>query len=176
MLLLPTAVVVGADTARMADLNTKHPLTRQPSCADCADTALAQPDSQPQRCDVTVPNGATPPGEQRSTQHHGNGALWTSLSPDGELRLGVGLPGEVTDHGEMTIKLPWWRGKIGRLRVTGRRLDHLSPDLRVRIPNGYGETGFQSTALTFPSEGCWQVSGQLGNSRLTFVVSVVRVH
>jgi hypothetical protein len=47
------------------------------------------------------------------------------------------------------------------------------PPLRARIPDGYGDTGFQATALIFPTEGCWEVTGEVGDTRLTFLTPVV---
>lgn len=46
--------------------------------------------------------------------------------------------------------------------------------MRADIPEGYGETGFQATALIFPSEGCWEVSGSIGDKELRFVTLVVK--
>jgi len=49
------------------------------------------------------------------------------------------------------------------------------PPLRARIPDGYGDTGFQATALIFPTEGCWEVTGKVGEASRTFVTRVVKV-
>jgi len=75
------------------------------------------------------------------------------------------------------MKFGWTRGEgvRGKLKIHGRRLDAAAPPLRARIPDGYGETGFQATALIFPTEGCWEVTGEVGETRLTFVTRVVRV-
>jgi hypothetical protein len=72
------------------------------------------------------------------------------------------------------MKWWWWRGVRGSLLITGRRLDAAAPPLRADIPSGYGDIGFQSTALTFPTEGCWEVTGTVGNTELTFVTLVVK--
>ncbi len=58
--------------------------------------------------------------------------------------------------------------------IEGRRLDAPAPSLRAHVPEGYGETGFQSTAIDFPSEGCWEVTGRAGAASLTFVTLVVK--
>ena len=47
--------------------------------------------------------------------------------------------------------------------------------LRARIPDGYGDTGFQATALIFPTEGCGEVTGEVGETSLTLVTRVVKV-
>jgi hypothetical protein len=58
------------------------------------------------------------------------------------------------------------------LRIDGVRLDASAPPLRADIPPGYGPTGFQATELTFPTHGCWQVIGRVGNASLKFAVLV----
>ncbi len=125
--------------------------------------------SQP--CRVTAPNGDTPPGERPSAAHHGNGALWTVLFSQGKVVFGKGV-GFVLADGSLSMKKPWWRGVRGKLTVEGRRLDATGPPLRAAIPEGYGETGFQATALIFPTVGCWEVTGKVGEASLTFVTEV----
>lgn len=122
-------------------------------------------------CAVTIANGNAPPGESTFPYIHGNGALWTGLWPDGVVRT---TPDDVQSDGSIDIKFWWWRGVTGKLTITGRRLDGVAPPLQARIPDGYGDTGFQSTALIFPTEGCWEVTGRAGNATLTFVTYVVK--
>jgi hypothetical protein len=43
------------------------------------------------------------------------------------------------------------------------------------VPDGYGDSGFQSSGITLPSEGCWQVTGRVGDASLTFVTLVLAV-
>ena len=45
---------------------------------------------------------------------------------------------------------------------------------KVRLPGGYGEKGFQPSALFFPTEGCWEVTGRVRDATLTFVTIVVK--
>jgi hypothetical protein len=45
---------------------------------------------------------------------------------------------------------------------------------RARISEGYGDTRFQAAALIFPTVGCWQMTGKVGESSLTFVTLVVK--
>ena len=125
-------------------------------------------------CPVTVPNGSTPPGEQPSPDHHGNGQLWTGLWPEGKVIFEPGGPGTIYADGFLGMKWGWWRGVEGQLTIEGRRLDAPAPPLRADIPSGYGETGFQAAGLIFPSEGCWEVTGQVGEAELTFVTLVVK--
>jgi len=124
-------------------------------------------------CEVTIPNES-----QNSKSHggnYGNGKLWTSLNPDGTVVFRPGGPGFLLPDGSLSMKFPWWRGVVGKLRVRGRRLDAAAPPLRSSISEGYGETGFQATALIFPTEGCWEVTGEVGKASLTFVTRVVRI-
>jgi hypothetical protein len=125
----------------------------------------------PSPCPVTRPNGSTPPGELPSPLHHGDGGLWTALWPAGTVLI---APEQIQRDGTLTMKWPWWRGQRGALRITGRRLDATAAPLQSAIPEGYGETGFQATALIFPSEGCWEITGAVAGAALTFVVLVER--
>ena len=121
-------------------------------------------------CAVTLPNGDSPPGH-RSRSSHGNGRLWVVLWwPQGIIRA---RENDVQPDGSLAIKFPWTRGVAGRLTITGRRLDADAPPVRAWIPEGYGPRGFQSTAVIFPTVGCWEVTGHVGDASLTVVVKVV---
>ena len=126
-------------------------------------------------CPVTVPNGNTPPGEKSSPSYYGNGQLWTALWPESTVVFRPGGPGSTAPDGTLGMKWPWWRGLNGNLSIQGRRLDGEAPPLRAQIPNGYGVAGFQPTALLFPTEGCWEVTGQVDAASLTFVTRVVKL-
>lgn len=77
--------------------------------------------------------------------------------------------------GALSMKFGWDRKHNGRLTIEGKRLDSRVSPLRATIPEGYGDIGFQSTALIFSSVGCWQVVGHLGADQLEFVVFVERI-
>lgn len=85
-------------------------------------------------------------------------------------------PGFVADpEGE---KVPWWRSRgsaYGKLRVTGYRLDEDAPPLRVWMPSGYAtRVGFQSSALTFSTPGCWRIVAHVGlTQRYAFTIRVL---
>ena len=119
-------------------------------------------------CPVTKPNGMTPRGEAPGPRHHGNGSLWTVLHYP---TLPVTARNRQLD-GSIDEKFPWWRGVSGNLSIRGRRIDGSGPPLRARIPSGYGDSGFQASAIIFPTEGCWRVTGTVGLAALTFVVLV----
>ncbi len=126
-------------------------------------------------CPVTIPNGATPPGEKQSDGHHGNGGtIWTGFWPEGRVIFSRSDPGAISYDGVMSMKWWWWRGIPGELRIEGQRLDGAGI-LEALIPDGYGETGFQVAALIFSSAGCWEVTGRVGSESLTFVMEVVIV-
>jgi len=74
-------------------------------------------------------------------------------------------------------KIPWYRtagGPWGRLRVTGSRIDAPAPPLRFTTPTTYPfRVGFQSSSLTFSSEGCWRIVARVGlTKRFVFVIRV----
>jgi hypothetical protein len=129
-----------------------------------------EPVNDPPKCKVTKPNGNTPPGETPSPKFHGGDGLWISLWRDTPSE-----PDDMLDDGSMSMKFPWWRGVKGKLTIEGRRLDGSAPPLRSIIPDGYGDTGFQPTGLIFPTEGCWEVVGKVGDVSLKFVILVGKV-
>jgi len=129
------------------------------------------PDATVRRaCPVTIPNELHPPDESLSDGHrhgnHGNGKLWTTLPADGKVLVAP------ERDGSLGTKLHWWRTVSGGLTITGRRLDALADQLRASIPGGYGDTGFQASAVYFPTEGCWEITGRVGDAELTFVLEV----
>jgi hypothetical protein len=141
----------------------------------CGRQPPAPATSRPGPCPVTIANGVGPPGEDPSSSYHGNGALWTGLPDDGIDRGGTPEP-----DGSTSQKYPWWTvGTEGDLAIEGHRLDAAAPSpLRARINRGWPETPFAevrggrfwSSAVYFPTEGCWQVTGRVGATSLTFVV------
>jgi len=131
-----------------------------------------QSPSEAEPCPVTRPNGNLPPGEtaRSGSRYLGNGALWTVLYAN-PFRP---RPEDVRADGSIEIKVPWWRGVVGRLTIAGRRLDGDAPPASAWIPTGYGRTGFQSTAVTYPTPGCWEVTGRAGGASLTFISLILK--
>jgi hypothetical protein len=127
-------------------------------------------------CVVTLPNGSQNPGEPPScpgkvwpggfSGNHGNGKLWVTLPTDGRLLIAP------EEDGSLHAKFPWWRGVCGRLTITGRRLDAPTGPIRSSVPGGYGDAGFQASSVNFPSEGCWEITGRVGDAKLAFMVEV----
>jgi hypothetical protein len=124
-------------------------------------------------CPVTVPDGSHRAADSAGLgdQGFGGDGLWVGLWPNGRTRA---TDENVNRRGEIEMKFPWDRGIRGRLDITGRRLDADAPPLRSDVPD-YGPTGFQATALIFPTEGCWEVTGTVRNSSVTFVTKVTLI-
>jgi hypothetical protein len=130
---------------------------------------------EPTTCAVTRPNGQGTFLEGLSPDLHGNALMSTGLWPDGTVVFKPGGPGFVYADGSLAMKWGWRRAVRGQLRIEGRRLDESAPPLRADIPAGYGDFGFQSSALIFPTPGCWEVTGRVGTASLTFVTLVQRI-
>ncbi len=127
-------------------------------------------------CPVTIPLGASPGAQERpfasSALAFGNSHLWVvPLQEDGVIRAG---PESVESDGSISTKFGWWRITKGKLGITGRRVDATAPPIRASIPDGYGSSGFQASGITFPMEGCWEITGAVGGATLTFVTLVLR--
>lgn len=134
----------------------------------------------PAACPVTIPRKSStlPKDIFGSGSAYWNDSLFVGgLWPDGTVVFRPGGPGVVLPDGSLSMKFGWYRadGLRGKLTITGKRLDAPAPPLRADVPDGYGDTGFQATALIFPTEGCWQVTGKVGSTSLTFVTRVIRV-
>jgi hypothetical protein len=133
-------------------------------------TAGTAASPSPIDCAATRPNGNSPPGE-RSRLSHGNGKLWVELWPRGHVRASKD---DVRPDGSIVMKFPWTRGVRGELEITGRRLDAEAPPVRAEIPEGYGSIGFQASGIIFPTQGCWEITGRVGNVSLSFVTKVTK--
>jgi hypothetical protein len=129
-------------------------------------------------CMVTKPNGIAAGFAQPAPGSYGNREVSVGpfgLWPDGTIVFKPGGAGFVTRNGSLGMKFGWLRGVLGKLRIEGRRLDSEAPPLRAEVPDGYGDRGFQATYLIFPTPGCWEVTGRVGDSSVTFVTKVVKI-
>jgi hypothetical protein len=129
-----------------------------------------------EQCPVTQPSDGPPDVSPSQffgwSSAYGNGKLWVGgLWPDGVI---AAAPEFVDSDGAVDMKFGWWRGVSGDLKITGRRLDASAPPARGVVPEGYGETGFQASGVIFPTAGCWEITGQVGTTTLTFVTFVVK--
>lgn len=127
-------------------------------------------------CPITSPNVTVV--RHSSRFNYGNGEQWTYLPPDGTVLFSARGPGFVNPDGSLSRKWHWYVEQEdfhGELEIEGRRLD--APSERSVSGNHspvLGDPGFHAGKLTFPSEGCWEVTGKVGDSNLTFVVRVIK--
>jgi hypothetical protein len=137
------------------------------------------PPPQPNfECEVTKPNGIAAGIEEPAPGSYGNREVSAGpfgLWPDGTIVFKPGGAGFITRNGALGMKFGWMRGVSGKLEITGRRLDGAAPPLRSEVPDGYGDRGFQVSYLIFPTPGCWEVTGHVGDSSVTFVTKVVKI-
>jgi hypothetical protein len=124
-------------------------------------------------CLVTQPNGKTPPGENPSTSYYGNGSLWTDLQPDGKVVFLASQQANVKADGSLFLNWPWWHDPAGKLTIEGRRLDAPAAPLHAEIPPRVDVSSFEMSVLTFPTPGCWEITGSEGQASLTFVTQVI---
>jgi hypothetical protein len=127
-------------------------------------------------CRATIPS-ARPPVDGDGF-NYGNRYLAVAIWRRGRL-IADRVPRDdtwavIARDGSVPAKVGWWRGVSGRLTVQGERLDAPAPPLRAHVPGGYGHKGFQSTELTFPTDGCWEVVGSVAGHDITFVVLVTK--
>jgi len=129
-------------------------------------------------CAVTRPNGIAAGEEQQDPNSYGSREVSVGpfgLWPDGTVFFRPGGAGFVTRDGSLGMKFGWRRGVSGQLRIEGHRLDAAAPPLRAEVPSGYGDRGFQATYVIFPTPGCWEVTGRVGDASVTFVTKVVKI-
>lgn len=89
-------------------------------------------------------------------------AWWAGLDDD---HLRVSVEGE-------GFKIGWFRPEEATLEITGQHMDDpQAPPLQAYVPCCY-PTRFQASGLSFPTEGCWEVTARAANSELTFIVWV----
>ena|SRR5712691_5981430 len=133
----------------------------------------------PSTCPVTLAAArpfAEPSPSTASRFWYGSEGLAVLLKAGGRWR-GMGAARSYRD------KLFWWReGYDGnseptpKLVVTGRRLDGESPALATPRTTGAKHADFGGwamlVALEFPSGGCWEVTGEYGTQKVSFVVEV----
>jgi len=125
-------------------------------------------------CEATLPNGDTPPGEEPGPTYYGNGRLYTSLWPNGEI---LADPRFIEADGSIGMKFAWWRapgvGAAGDLQITGHEL-RTGATITASIPDGYGQR-FQASGIFYPTEGCYEITATSGDAQLTFVTKVTKV-
>ncbi len=178
----PTSSMRLTDTP--PSLETSLAVTTSPSPAPLSQQAMAScPVSRP-RPGIDLAPGAKYPYVYY--YYNDERTLFTDLWPEGKVIFRPGGPGSIEPDGSLAMKWPWHRYNIkGQVVVEGRRLDASAPPLRAWMgccrsntatPDCcYGDTGFISGALIFPTEGCWEVTARVGSHTLTFVTLAVKV-
>jgi hypothetical protein len=165
-----TVVLVGCTGGRPA---ARHPAVGSAAPRPARQVTMADA----RRCPETIPGPAGSAVRPRSAlfgwaASHGNGKLWVGgLWPHGVI---VARRGFIQPDGSIYMKFGWWRKVAGALTITGQRLDAPAPPLTASVPSGYGDTGFQASGVFFPTEGCWQVTGKVASTSLTFVTFVIK--
>ena len=101
-----------------------------------------------------------------------NDAIGVVLPEDGKFVFRPNGPGFVDHDGALGIKVGWSRKIPGRLDITGRRLDAVAPPARAYLVDQPGTRTGQGTYVVFPTPGCWEIVGRVGDQTLTFVVAV----
>jgi hypothetical protein len=131
-------------------------------------------------CKVTVASIRTrPPKPVPPSFNYGNAMIAVALFPPSGMWVAGLLPSggrraTINKDGSIDVKLGWWRAEAApRIAISGRRLDAPAAPLKAHIPDGY-DRGFQATGLTFPTTGCWRVTGRFRSAQLTFTVLVTK--
>ncbi|MPZ24840.1 MAG: hypothetical protein GEU28_15230 [Dehalococcoidia bacterium] len=105
---------------------------------------------------------------------HLENGMWVGLWPGGIVTFDPEGPGAIGADGSLAMKFWWWSPEpSSALEIEGRRLDASAPPLRASVGDHYDGLAFLESALTFPTQGCWEVTGRVGDSTLRFVTLVV---
>ena len=72
------------------------------------------------------------------------GTFAAGLRPDGSVMASI------DPDGSISMKVGWWRGVPGTLKVTGRRLDRSAPPLRACGPRGLRPAGLPGDGAHVP--------------------------
>jgi hypothetical protein len=178
LLLAPVALAAcGAGDPGAAPVASSTPSSPVEATASPGEPGVDSPTKPeiltPADCPVTIPTIFVPPPGYTAQSlfgaatSYGNGQLFVGgLGQDGVITPAIEL------DGTRSTKLGWLRVTPGQLNIIGRRLDGPAATLTANVPEGYGEDGFQSTGVSFPTAGCWEITGKSGSSTLTFVTYV----
>jgi len=105
----------------------------------------------------------------KNTNWAGGEGIWVVLPPDGVVNWGSSA------HGS---KFGLFVAGSGSVTATARRIGAPTPPgvtADIGTPEqGYGPPGFIASGITFPADGCWEVTYRVASRSLTFVVDVQR--
>ncbi|MDQ5823429.1 MAG: hypothetical protein M3441_04345 [Chloroflexota bacterium] len=167
----PTTIVATNTVAEVA--KKIHALT--PTAAttlDREECAVTQPSESP----FAAPAPYRTHAPWTGTFWYGTNRLWTVLPREGSWS---GLPHNPDGYGQ---KVLWWREGYSwtedptpQLTVTGQRLDAPAPPLHAhKATNAYAEDigSAMLVGVSFPTPGCWEITGRVHDQELSFVVWV----
>jgi len=139
----------------------------------------AGPDQTEANCPVTIQQSVfIPPAPYPATPssgfYFGTERLWTQLH--GTWRS---LPEGPAGYRQ---KIAWWtkgydpKVSPGALTISGRRLDGNDSFFSTEASGGHSSDmgSFIVSAVNIPATGCWEITGQLGEEQLRFVVWVTK--
>ena len=141
------------------------------------------PVTQPSASRFQVPEGFPAP-QNPFAFYHGTPELWVLLTPGpwSELPIwDVGMKQKVVWYTKLYSRWAQMSGAepLPKLEIEGRRLDGNAPLLYVEGANPSHAPGmgyFIMSGVNFPTSGCWEVTGRLGNATTTFVVEIGESH
>ena len=183
MIFLISTLVAGCASNAESNREKYRTPTEVPGAASLTGTAEVEIAASlpPENCPVTVPQDLPfvppPPYSELGVKGYywyGSNSLWVALPQNG---VWSSLPHDA--HG-YTQKIPWWReGYVWNeepepsLTVTGERLDTKAPPIEASQANGAYADEFGSAMMmdaSFPSSGCWKITGKYRDAELSFVV------
>lgn len=105
---------------------------------------------------------------------YGTGALWTRLPPQdwaGGYWAGVASPQKLF---VWSPGFDWRTAHKPYLKITGKRLDGEAPPIEIAGGTNAGAGGMSAMLIgvSFPAEGCWQLTVDHDGHTLNFVVRV----
>jgi len=105
----------------------------------------------------------------KNTNWAGRDGIWLVLPGDGLVTWGSPTYGS---------KFGLFVSGSGRVTATARRFDAPTPaGVATHVgtrEEGYGPPGFIASGITFPADGCWEVTYRIAERSVTFVVDVQR--
>lgn len=174
-----------ADQVKALKAGTASAPTDPPEKSGPAESAQSEvmPKDSAASCPITVPQNPpfVPPPPYDSMGYegefwYGSDALWTAVRQNG---VWAALPHNPEGY---TQKVFWWRdGYVWNeepkpaLTVTVERLDASAPPLNASEATNASPSDIGSAMLVgvdFPALGCWKITGQYGDTELSFVVWV----
>lgn len=115
-------------------------------------------------CPLTAPIRSTPTGGSSD----GMTGWWYTNS---DRTIWAGWDAVRMRAGAEGNKVLWSRPKGSTLTVSARRLDGDSAEATIDLPCCYGGR-MQAGGISFPTDGCWEITAKAGDSELVFVTLV----